>query len=231
MTLGYMRDPKRRHRKAWEWVHGMYGLKLLGVLNEKTSALGVGAGKEPVLYYLANHVNRVLATDVYGTGSWEEAPKEMLDKPESFAPFPYREDHLSVQHMDGRSLILGDASFDVVFSFSSIEHFGGHAAATRAIREMARVVRPGGVVVVVTELILNGLPHSNYFLPHQIKRELIEPSGLKLVEDIDFSLSEETSASKVVNLDDSAWQSISPHYIVRQGDWVWTSILFFLERS
>lgn len=115
MKLGYQRDPKLRGRKEWEWVHGMYGLKLLGFLNDKTSALGVGSGKESVLYYLANHVDRVLATDIYGTSSWEQAPKQMLDKPELFAPFPYREDHLSVRHMDGLNLSLDDDSFDVVF--------------------------------------------------------------------------------------------------------------------
>lgn len=230
MKLSYQRDPKLRNRKTWEWVHGIYGLKLLGFLNDKTSALGVGSGKELALYYLANHVHRVLATDLYQTSLWSEAPKAMLTKPELFAPFPYREDHLSVQHMDGLNLALDDDSFDIIFSFSAIEHFGGHPAATRAMREMARVLRPQGLVVLTTELILNGAPHPEFFLPEEINHELIEPSGLKLVEDIDFSLSEETLASRVVNLDHFGWQSITPHYILRHGKWLWTSVLFFLEK-
>ena len=230
MNLGFQRDPQLRHRKAWEWVHGMYGLRELGFLNDHVVALGVGAGKEFVLYYLANHVRHVLATDIYGSSFWEEAPKEMLDHPESFAPFPYRKDRLSVRHMDGRNLELDDDSFDVVFSFSSIEHFGGHAAATRAMREMERVVRPGGVVVVATELILNGLSHAEYFLPDQTYSELVEPSGLRLAEEIDFSLSEETLSIPFVDTSRAGWQSVTPHLIIRDAEWFFTSVLLVLEK-
>jgi SAM-dependent methyltransferase len=154
----------------------------------------------------------------------------MLNHPESFAPFSYRKDHLSVRHMDGRSLLFDDSSFDVVFSFSSIEHFGGHSAARRAMREMGRVVRPGGVVVIATELILNGLPHPEYFLPDEIIRELIEPSGLQLVEDIDFSLSPETLIFGATDLDSPGWESISPHYVFKRTKWLWTSVLFFGQK-
>jgi SAM-dependent methyltransferase len=231
MKNGFERDPQLRHRKTWEWVHGMYGLRELGSLDDDVTALGVGTGKEPVLYYLANHVRHVLATDLYGSSSWEDAPTEMLDHPESLAPFPYRKDRLSVRRMDGRNLELDDDSFDVVFSFSSIEHFGGHAAATRAMREMQRVVRPGGVVVVASELILNGLSHPEYFLPDEISRELIEPSGLQLVEEIDFSLSKETLGFPIVDTRQPGWRSVTPHFIIRDDRWLFTSVLFFLQKS
>ncbi|HEV3142070.1 MAG TPA: methyltransferase domain-containing protein, partial [Vicinamibacterales bacterium] len=53
--------------------------------------------------------------------------------------------HSEVQ--DGRALTYGDASFDAAFSVSVLEHIpdGGDSA---AVRELLRVVRPGGVVVV-----------------------------------------------------------------------------------
>jgi SAM-dependent methyltransferase len=231
MGLGHQRDPQKRHRKAWEWVYGVYGLKQLGMLHEGVNALGVGAGTEHVLYYLANHLGQVLATDIYGEGSFADstAPREMLDHPESFAPFPYRHDHLSTRYMDGRRLDLPDNSFDVVFSFSSIEHFGGHAAAAESLCEMGRVVRPSGVVIITTELIVNGVSHQEFFLPDQIYRNLIEPSGLRLVEDVDFSLSEET-LSAVTNTGHMGWEEITPHVLIRYGDIVWTSIALFLEK-
>jgi SAM-dependent methyltransferase len=231
MNLSWQRAPSRRTRKAWEWVHGMYGLRKLGFLNQRATALGVGAGKEFPLYYLANHVNHVLATDVYG-GTWAgpESPREMLEHPESFAPFTYRKDRLSVRYMDGRRLELEDNSFDVAFSFSSIEHFGGHSAAKQALCEMGRVVRPGGVVVVSTELILNGQPHPEYFLPDQLYQELIEPSGLSLVEDIDFSISDETLATPIVEAGRAGWSLVTPHFIIRQDRWLFTSVIFFLGK-
>ena len=49
----------------------------------------------------------------------------MLTDPASHAPFPYREDRLEVVYADARELPFPDESFDVVFSLSSIEHFGG----------------------------------------------------------------------------------------------------------
>jgi SAM-dependent methyltransferase len=59
---------------------------------------------------------------------------------------------------DARQLPLEDASFDAVVSLSSVEHFGlgryGDAldpdADAVAVREMKRVVRPGGVLILTT---------------------------------------------------------------------------------
>jgi SAM-dependent methyltransferase len=231
MGFGCQRDPQERHRKAWEWVHGVYGLEQLGLLNDDVDALGVGAGKEVVLYYLANHLRHVLAIDIYGEGAFADAdaPREMLHHPESFAPFPYQRVRLSVRFMDACKLNLADNSFDVVFSFSSIEHFGGHEAAAQSLREMRRVVRPGGAIVIATELVLNGFAHAEFFSPDDIYHKLIEPSGLRLIEDVDFSISAET-LSCLVNLDRDDQLTVKPHIICYQGGMLWTSILFFLEK-
>jgi SAM-dependent methyltransferase len=229
--LGYQRNEQRRHRKAWEWVHGLYGLRRLGFLDDQTRALGVGAGKEHVIYYLANHVRRVIATDIYGEGGFKDdtAPREMLTHPQKYAPFPYRHDRLSVRHMNGRKLDFDADSFDVVFSFSSIEHFGGHIAAAEAVREMGRVLRPGGVAVISTELILNGLQHKEYFLPHEIISELVEASGLRLVEEIDFTVSERTLRQPVDWQQDDIFTK-TPHIICCNENLIWTSMLMFLEK-
>ena len=76
--------------------------------------------------------------------------------PPQYAPFDYRADRLSFMRMDGRALSFPDDEFDVVYSLSSIEHFGGLSGASQAMREMARVLKPGGVLVVATEYILSG---------------------------------------------------------------------------
>ena len=62
------------------------------------------------------------------------------------------------QHMDARSLEYDDECFDAVFSSSSLEHFGGEDDVARAIDEMFRVLRPGGVLTLSTELRLAGPP-------------------------------------------------------------------------
>ena len=63
----------------------------------------------------------------------------MLDDPTRFSPYPYREDRLEVRHMDARKLEYPDESFDVVFSLSSIEHFGRPGGVVEASREIGRV--------------------------------------------------------------------------------------------
>ena len=48
---------------------------------------------------------------------------------------------------DGRNLPFPDASFDVVFSYSVLQHFSKEDARS-CIREAARVTRPGGTVLI-----------------------------------------------------------------------------------
>lgn len=49
---------------------------------------------------------------------------------------------------DGRSLGYGDGEFDVVFSMSVIEHIEGESGDSKAMQEMIRVLKPGGLLVL-----------------------------------------------------------------------------------
>lgn len=59
--------------------------------------------------------------------------------------------------MNGTQLEFPSDSFDVVFSFSSIEHFAGenYSGPLKSLKEMERVLKPGGIAVVTTEYIIN----------------------------------------------------------------------------
>ncbi len=145
------------HRKYWEFAMlGMY-LHDAGALHERTEVLATAAGSDASLFWLANRVGRVVATDIYGEGSFahREAHTTMLTNPAAFAPYPYNADRLEVRAMKPLDLEFPDESFDVVYSLSSIEHFGGPAETARAARELGRVLRPGGHMVVVTECLLD----------------------------------------------------------------------------
>jgi len=196
-------EPSERvHRKNWEYALLALFFEDAGLLGEETRILSVGAGHESVLFWLANRVAKVVATDIYGEGIFSglEADRSMLSDPASFSPYPYRESHLEVRHMDAKQLEFEDGSFDAVFSLSSIEHFGSWADIRRSAAEMGRVLRPGGAAFIVTECFLGRsmlAPRAvqesaskvawpiKIFTPVTLQSEIVEPSGLELVQPLD----------------------------------------------
>ncbi len=144
------------HRKWWEYAMLIGYLEDVDALQDDAQVLAVAAGNELPLFWLANRVGRVVATDIYGDGDFAagEARHEMLENPSQFAPYSYPEDRLEVRHMNALQLEFPDAAFDIVYSLSSIEHFGSHADIQQAAREMSRVLKPGGHLIIVTECFI-----------------------------------------------------------------------------
>ena len=229
-SLGLSDDKLAMHRKPYEFTQFLYGCGRLGMLRVDASYLSVGAGHEHVVYWLANHVHRVVATDLY-EGVWQderarEGDPAVLHDPDQYAPFPYRSDHLEFLRMDGRSLRFPDESFDVTYSLSSIEHFGGVEGAGQTLREMARVLKPDGVMAIATEYVVSGPRHEETFLPEDIA-ELVRRSGLSLVEPIDDRVYDRYQ-TRPVRLQDDPYQS--PHMTVQLDDTIFTSVMMFLRK-
>jgi SAM-dependent methyltransferase len=153
------RPPPRALAERKQWERGMLALALAerGSLHDRATVLALGAGTEPVLFWLANRVGRVTATDIYGEGKFAavEAAESMLRNPAAFSAVDYRKDRLVVRHMDARRLEFPAGSFDAVYSLSSIEHFGSPREIAGAAAEMGRVLKPGGTAVVVTECLVH----------------------------------------------------------------------------
>jgi SAM-dependent methyltransferase len=154
------RDPERHvERKVWEYAIVLLFLRETGHLDGRSEVLSVGAGDERIVFWLTNHVGRMVATDIYGEGPFaaQEAKLSMLSDPAAHAPRQYgwRPDRLEVYRMDGRALDFPDSSFDAVFTISSIEHFGSPAEVARAAAEIGRVLRPGGHAAIVTEYLVS----------------------------------------------------------------------------
>jgi SAM-dependent methyltransferase len=224
------------YRKGWEWTQTIYGLEQLDMVRPDHTAIGIGAGRECVIYWLADRLARVVATDLYGNEKWSaaggvEADAAVMENPQAFCPRSVRLDSLEFRVIDGTDLSpFHDNTFDIAWSLSSIEHFGGHERAADAVREMARVVRPGGVVVVATEfLLLNDQVHPEFFNKNEIDQYIVSASPhLELVEPINWSL------PPVDYLIDSvvAWDKIDRtrrHVVINDGENQWTSVLLFFR--
>ncbi|HEX4348451.1 MAG TPA: class I SAM-dependent methyltransferase [Vicinamibacterales bacterium] len=229
-SLGLATDKLSMHRKPYEFAQLIYGCRRLGALRPDSSIVSVGAGHELVLYWLANHAAHVVATDMY-EGVWQdvqgrEGDPDVLANPDDYAPFPYRKDHLRFMKMDGRQLTFPDGTFDISYSLSSIEHFGGVPGAAATIREMGRVLKPGGILALATEYVLAGPPHEETFQPAEFMG-LIDQAGLELVEPIDTNVYKRYSFTPI-DLYKNPYQS--PHMVVRFNDTVFTTVFVFLRR-
>ncbi|HTV11749.1 MAG TPA: class I SAM-dependent methyltransferase [Acidimicrobiales bacterium] len=220
------------HRKAWEWAQCVYGLERLGSLGPERLALGVGAGHERALYYLANRTYATVATDLYkgdfASSPAAEADSAFLHDPAKFAPFPYYRERLLGLPADGCHLPFVTGTFDVVYSLSSIEHFGGHESASEAMREMCRALRPGGLACVATELVLDGGPHPAYFTEDDLMRYVVDASGMDLVEPLSPLRPPAEMVANPVKLPEE--YSRTPHIVVQEGSWKFTSVCLFMRK-
>lgn len=260
---GYTPEEELR-RKFWEYAMlGLY-LEEVGALREDTQVLSVAAGHEEPLYWLTNHVGRVVATDIYGQGGFSvegrEADATMLDNPDRWAPYEYRRDRLEVRSMNALDLDFPDDGFDVVFSLSSIEHFGSTTNIRRGASEMARVLKPGGHLIIVTEFLLEfsvldspwlqtairlvtggrrcagATPRHRIveaFRPRELQRDVVRPTGLPLVQPLDTTLSPETFENVTAMIGDELTPSTGrpyPHIVLKGHGSPWTSAFLALHR-
>lgn len=216
------------HRKAWEYGMCVMGLYQLGAVNPFAHGLAVAAGYERPFYYFANHIERMVATDLYECPGLEGDPAVVVD-PRKFAPIPYREDRLEVLRMDALDLRFPENSFDFVFCLSSIEHYGSRENSRRGMAEMHRVVKPGGIVCVATELILNDTQHHEYFTPEEFEEVILNSTPLELVGGpLDLRISESLVKYPIVLEIDDPY--ISPQIVLQSGNVIWTSLMCFFRK-
>jgi len=187
-VMGRMKMTPTVHRKLWEYAMNVRAMDASGALHDQADVLGLACEAEPVIYYAATKARSVLATDLYaGSGNspgWAAGRLREEDVYER-SSFPYPRERLQVRTMDMRRIEAKDESFDVVWSSSSIEHLGSTNEIRASLREVARVLRPGGVHFFTTEWKLCGgfsyFPHSFIFDPPLLNRMLedvpLEPLG------------------------------------------------------
>jgi SAM-dependent methyltransferase len=222
------------HRKGWEIAQAARALAELGALGRHAEVLGVAAGIEATIYWATNRARRVFATDLYfEPGDWEDsAPRDMLTIPGMHASGPWNPRRLVVQHMDALALEYDDDSFDGVFCTSSIEHYGDHYALERAVAEIWRVLKPGGIATLTTEYRLEGpgpgLPGTLLLDAAELDELIIKPHAWRLVEPLDTHLSEATLTTELP-LDDSVDRY--PHVVLRHGQHLFTSVQVTLRKQ
>ena len=120
--------------------------------------LDTGAMHTYFCVYLAQFVTKVHATDSFAWAERAYIHEQGLPTPKAWMQLVEAAgaDSIVARKEDVTKLSYGDATFDKVLSISTIEHIAGD---TFAMREMMRVLKPGGLLLLTTEL---GLQHKAY---------------------------------------------------------------------
>jgi SAM-dependent methyltransferase len=244
----------REDRKHWEVAMAARAMDVGGALRPDAIVLGVAAGMEPTIFWLTTQVGRVIATDLYlDPGIWSEwADSSMINDPGRYWPFAWNPRRLLTQHMDALDLRYDDGMFDAVFSSSSVEHFGTRADVRRAMDEMYRVLRPGGIAAISTELRLAGppagIPGCLLFTPEELLEDLVGERAWTLLGPLDARVSAQTLAEEVgveehvedfnanfavhgrLVLHELTFRRY-PQLVLRQGEHLWTSVQLALHKE
>jgi SAM-dependent methyltransferase len=224
-------------RKALESAVMYLALQDAGALKRDARCLVVGAGSERFPYTLTTELAEVHLTDLYmDAGVWANiTPRDMLTTPEKFVPasLPWEPQRLVVQHMDARHLRYPDASFEIVLSSGSIEHFGTLEDIAQAASEMGRVLKPGGIAVLTTEFKISGngvgWPGTYLFTPELLQQFIVAPSGL-ILDEPDLHLTPASLATEAQLDDLIAGRPVKYEVVIRQDPYLFCSVHLVLRK-
>lgn len=226
-------------RKHWEWAMGFHALEKYNYLKSDHIALGIGSGHEAIMYALTNHLGYVIGTDLYGNGEYigSEADRRIFKDPSQFCDFPYPKNRLLIQEMNACNLTFNDNAFDILFSFSSLEHFGKSDNIKTAIKEAYRVLKPGGIFVLSVDYAfryegnLNRDKRTNLegelLTKDDVQEFILETAPFFLKEDIQYEVDELINIYDITTGTTESGNS-SPHIHLKANDMYFTSLMLIL---
>lgn len=184
-------------RKTWEHFFQFHILNENDLIHEDSKGISFGAGKEHMLYYLSNKVGEIWATDLYesSTSWWGDAN---TDNPELYIktnpPLEFNPHALKAKFADMRDLsYFDDNYFDFAYSSCAVSHIGYYSDFLSHLKEAYRVLKPGGMYVVTTEVTLSGLFIEDlgmHFFNIPVLSSLIKESGFNTNKYINYEQSE-----------------------------------------
>ena len=159
--------------RLWEYPFAI----LAGELSPGMKVADVGCGTTPFTPYIADVVGK---ENVYGFDSdYISAPGK-----ESNLAFGVTDDFIqkagiNFDPSDLSAINADDNMFDVVYCISVLEHIPDITAQMKGLKELVRIVKPGGKLILTVDLGLN--------LPLTSPIDILKYSGLVPIGNIDFS--------------------------------------------
>lgn len=242
-----LRETARFHRKQWEFAMIFLTLQKFELLKEQNVGLSLGGGNERVLFSIARHIKKLFVTDLYDDStSWDCArtgdPDEFI---KASKPFPVDDTKIKALKMDMRKLDFADNTFDFCYSSCAIEHIGEYQDFLQHFNEVNRVLKPGGIYVLTTELQFGEetiTDENNFIFTKDYIAKLISESDLDIVSDVNVELTKNNInypyPSNIQSIAFSGNNNFSqriveqfPHLILIRGNVPFTSVLLILRKG
>jgi hypothetical protein len=97
---------------------------------------------------------------------------------------------------------------------------------------MARVTKPGGVVVIATEFLLSGADHPEYFNLRNFEKYIIGATdNLSLIEPMSYRKPASINMENAINVQTDDVHRRRHHIVLDDGARKWTSVIVFLRRK
>ena len=150
----------RYHRKIWEFVFIADVLEKNGMLREGKNGLGFAVGEEPLPSYFASKGVNILATDLAMDGETADIWAKTGQNASGDISKLYKKDILTkevftskVKYMDLDMNHIPEniGQYDFCWSSCAIEHVGGLNLSKEFMKNMIKVLKPGGIAVHTTE--------------------------------------------------------------------------------
>lgn len=158
-----MHLPSGIHRKSWEFVYIVQTLENYGILQEDKSGIGFAVGLEPLPSFFADRKINILATDLSlsakSAKEWEATGQnaggnlEKLYKPDLCEKSVFQK-YVRYRDVDMNCLPDNLGTFDFCWSSCAIEHVGSLSKSKKFLKNMLKVLKPGGIAVHTTEFNL-----------------------------------------------------------------------------
>lgn len=191
------------HRKSWEYAYIALVLQERKMLTDGKKGLGFAVGTEPLPAYFASKGCMILATDLasgdenaeswIGTGQNAGGDVTVLNTNGICSESIFKK-NVKYQNLDMNNIGDDISGYDFCWSSCAIEHVGSLEKSKMFLKNMLKILKPGGIAVHTTEYNLSSEEETIFNGDSVIyrKKDIVEISDwLKLQGhkiDLDLSL-------------------------------------------
>jgi hypothetical protein len=155
------REPAVYHRKQWEFCYIARVLQERGMLAPGKRGIGFAVGREPLTAYFAKCGAEILATDLDPNAEsgvvegWQSSHEHAANAAEvnerNICPADQFARLVKFAYVDMNRVPDGLNGYDFLWSACAVEHVGGLDLSKRAVVNMMKCLKPGGIAIHTTE--------------------------------------------------------------------------------